>query len=136
MPLRYRNDETSTVIFLSRPTSRHSRKRRIGQFFEDLRGSKTGTKRRVTAFGTVMREGRLQPRLCRRGEFTMVYRQNVLYYRCASTNFEELHSVTVPATAKAADIAKNYENNENYRLVRLSTLGGKTIRHFEKSKKI
>jgi hypothetical protein len=62
----------------------------------------------------------------------MAYQQNILYYRCASTNFEELHSVTVPATVKPAVIAANYAGNANYRLTKLTTLSGKVLRHFEK----
>lgn len=62
----------------------------------------------------------------------VVYKQNYLYYRSASTNFEELHSVTVPATAKPADIAANYADNPNYRLVKLTTPAGKVIRNFER----
>jgi hypothetical protein len=65
----------------------------------------------------------------------MVYQQNVLVYRCAATNFEELHSVTVPATAKPSEIAKNYRGNKNYRLVRLIRTGkGELIHNFEKKR--
>lgn len=62
----------------------------------------------------------------------MVYQRNILYCRCASTNFEELHSVTVPATAKLAYIAENYAGNENYRLVKLTTASGEVVRNFER----
>jgi hypothetical protein len=65
----------------------------------------------------------------------MIYKQNVLYYRCASTNFEEVHSVTVPATAKPAEIAANYAGNPNYRLVRLAAYDGRVIRRFERPKR-
>lgn len=61
----------------------------------------------------------------------MVYQQNILYYHCASTNFEGLHSVTVPATAKPAYIAENYADNENYRLVKLTTASGEVVRNYE-----
>jgi len=63
----------------------------------------------------------------------MVYRQNVLQYRCASMNFEEVHSGTVPATAKATEVAANYAGKKNHRLVKLTTYDGKTIRNFERS---
>lgn len=64
----------------------------------------------------------------------MVYQQNVLHYRCDSTNFEELHRVTVPATAKAADIAANYAGNKHFRLVKLTTYGGELIHNFERTR--
>jgi hypothetical protein len=65
----------------------------------------------------------------------MVYQQNVLFYRCASTNFEMLHSVTVPATAKPAVIAKNYKGNQNYRLVKLTDGGHNLIHEFNRGMK-
>jgi hypothetical protein len=61
----------------------------------------------------------------------MVYKQKVLYYRCAATNFEELHNVTVPPTADPAVIAANYAGRKNYRLVKLTTLSGEMIHDFE-----
>jgi hypothetical protein len=64
----------------------------------------------------------------------MVYKQNVLHYRAESTNFEEVHRVTVPATAKAADIARNYKGNPHYRLVKLTTYGGELIHDFERQR--
>jgi hypothetical protein len=64
----------------------------------------------------------------------MVYQQNVLHYRAESTGFEELHSVTVPATAKAADIAKSYAGNPHFRLVKLTTYGGVLLHNFERQR--
>jgi hypothetical protein len=64
----------------------------------------------------------------------MVYQQNVLHYRAESTNFEELHRVTVPATAKAADIARNYKGNPHYRLVKLTTYSGELLYDFERQR--
>ena len=63
----------------------------------------------------------------------MNYQQNILYYRCASTNFEELHSVTVPAAAKPAEIAANYAEKPDYRLVKLTTSDGTVVHDFERS---
>jgi hypothetical protein len=65
----------------------------------------------------------------------MVYEQNILYYRCASTNYEHIHSVTVPATAKPSEIAKNYKGNKNYRLVKLTDSGHNLIHEFNRGKK-
>ena len=64
----------------------------------------------------------------------MVYQQNVLHYRSDSTNFEEVHRVTVPATAKAKEIAANYAGNTHYRLVKLTTYGGEPIYDFERQR--
>jgi len=42
--------------------------------------------------------------------------------------------VTVPATAKAKDIAANYAGNKHFRLVKLTTYGGELIHNFERSR--
>jgi hypothetical protein len=65
----------------------------------------------------------------------MVYQQNVLFYRCASTNFEELHSVTVPSTAKPTAIARQYKGKKNYQLVKLTDGGHNTIHEFNRGRK-